>query len=96
MAEWKPGTGQKTPMSDSALSRPGIGHNNPPSTPTFELRRSYGISCDWIYPGDGGGYPRGSVSYWRIYRDGRLIDSSIYKKNAQLKLAWLIAQEGGV
>lgn len=60
---------------------PGIGHNRPPA-PKLELRRSSGISCDWTHPERAASRPMRFVSYWRIYRDGKMIDSFLTKANA--------------
>lgn len=67
---------------------PGIGHNNPPGEPVFELRRCR-VSCDWVENADGTRAPGRFQSYWRIYRDGLLVDSFLNKANAARKLARL-------
>jgi len=60
---------------------PGIGHNRPPP-PRFELRRSRGISCDWTHPKKGASRPLRFERYWRITRDGKIVDSFLRKANA--------------
>lgn len=72
----------------------GIGHNAPPAPPRFELRSSRGISCDWVHT-KRGSRPRRFVSYWRIYRDGRLVDSFLKKTNAVRRLRELQRREAG-
>jgi hypothetical protein len=69
----------------------GPGHNRPLATPAFELRRSR-VSCDWTHPKKGYGRPRRFESYWRLYKDGALIDSFLKKANAMTKLRRLKAE----
>lgn len=69
----------------------GPGHNRP-EPPRFELRRSDGVSCDWTYRnGDPVTYRR-TQRYWRIYRDGAVVDSFLKKANAMKKLKRLKAE----
>jgi hypothetical protein len=70
----------------------GPGHNNPPA-PKYELRRSGGISCDYAHPKRSDPYPRRFCRYWRIYRDGKMIDSFLTKANAIRALRRM--REGG-
>lgn len=63
----------------------GPGHNRPPAPPVFELRRSR-VSCDWTEGKDGVRRPQRYQGYWRIYRDGALVDSFLKKANAMKKL----------
>ena len=73
--------------------KPGLGHNNPPADPVFELRRCR-VSCDWVESPNGDRKPGRFQSYWRIYRDGSLVDSFLDKANAARKLARLRAEAG--
>lgn len=83
-------------MTDEPGAPPiGPGHNNPPADPVYELRRCR-VSCDWTTPKKGAPYPRRFQGYWRIYRDGQLLDSFLTKANAMKKLRRLKAEaEGG-
>lgn len=65
--------------------RLGIGGNNPPADPVFDLRRCR-VSCDWIDQGTPDARPGRMQSYWRIYRDGTLVDSFLNKASAEKKL----------
>jgi hypothetical protein len=73
---------------------PGIGHNQPPAPAPIELRSTRGISCDWTHPKRHAPRPRHTVRYWRIYRDGKMIDSFLTKANAVRALRRLV-REGG-
>lgn len=72
---------------------PALGHNNPPPEPAFELRRCR-VSCDWTSPKRGSPRPRRFQSYWRIYRDGTMIDSFLTKRRASEALRRLQREAG--
>lgn len=73
---------------------PGIGHNRPPlERPKYELRGTGGISCDWTHPQRGESRPRRFVRYWRLYGDGKMIDSFLTKARAVRRLKQLLAAE---
>ena len=80
-------------MASEVDPRFGIGGNHPPD-PVFELRRSR-VSCDWVHPKRSASRPRHYQGYWRIYRDGVLVDSFLTKANAEKKLRRLKAEAGG-
>jgi hypothetical protein len=74
---------------------PGIGHNSPPAPAAVELRSTRGISCDWTHPKSGGvGRPRRFVKYWRLYRDGKMIDSFLSKARAVQAMRRLLREDG--
>lgn len=70
----------------------GLGHNRPPEPPRFELRGTGGVSCDWRHT-KRTSRPLRFERYWRIYRDGVLVDSFLKKANAVRRLRQLQQRE---
>jgi hypothetical protein len=84
---------------DAERAAPGIGHNRPPPEPEpkFEIRPCT-VSCDWQYEKKTGRplRPRGVEHYWRLYRDGVLLESFLSKERARDALRARMERAGDV